>query len=124
MLKIIRADPKTVEAALGFDVDMPAIAVLGVDHGKVVGSGGLAWGRGKCWLWFAMPISKPGYAVAVLREARRLLKRAVQLGETSVFTPRDDEFPRSAKLLQMLGFERDGSMVAFDRQMEVWRWDK
>jgi hypothetical protein len=125
VLEVVRADPRSVEVAFGVEVDLPAVAVLGIEDGEVVGSGGLAWGGGKCWLWFAMPGTKPGYSVPVFRAAKRLLKQAVQLGESTVFTPRDDAFPRSEKLLRMLGFKQTGESIAtLGREMELWRWDK
>lgn len=125
VLEVIRVDPRVVETALGADIDLPAVAVLGMDGEEVTGSGGLAWKEGRCFLWFTMPVSRPGYAVPVFRAAKRLLKQAVQLGETSVFTPRDDAFPHSEKLLRMLGFKQTGdSFAALGREMELWRWDK
>lgn len=118
---MVRADPRNVSVALAVDVDMPAVAVLGIDDGRVVGSGGLAWGNGRCWIFFKMTESKPQYAVPIIRETRRMLKRAVQLGEAYVYTPRDDE-PHSKKLLELLGFEFYGMEQARGRTVEVWRW--
>lgn len=122
MLRLERVDPSTVEAALGFDVDLPAIAVLGTDNGEVVGSGGLAWGGGKAWIWFKMLASRPSYAVPIVRETQRMLRRAVQLGETEVFTPHDDQQPHSEKLLRMLGFEATEETLRLDRDYVIWRW--
>jgi hypothetical protein len=122
VLEIVRADPRSIEIAFGVDVHLPAVAVIGVDDDQIVGSGGLAWGGGRCWLFFTMPLTKPGYAVPVVREAKRLLRQAVQLGENSVFTPRDDAFPRSAKLLAMLGFEPAETMMIRGSNHEIWRW--
>lgn len=122
MLQLRRVDPATVEAALGFEVDMPAVAVLGTDEGVVVGSGGLAWGKGKAWIWFKMLASRPSYAVPIFRETQRMLRRAVQLGETDVFTPRDDAEPHSEKLLRMLGFEPTDEIMRTDRDYVIWRW--
>ncbi len=122
MLQLQRADPATVEAALGFEVDMPAVAVLGTDNGAVVGSGGLAWGGGRCWIFFKMVSSKPSYAVPIIRETKRMLKRAVQLGEREVFTPRDAGEPHSMKLLMLLGFEPVETMTIRGEQFDVWCW--
>lgn len=122
MLQLQRVDPATVEAALGFEVDLPAVAVLGTDEGAVVGSGGLAWGGGRCWLFFSMLQSKPSYALPIIRETRRMLRRAVQLGETEVFTPRDADKPHSMKLLVLLGFEPVETMMIRGQEFDIWRW--
>lgn len=124
MFRIVRADPRDVEIAMapmGAIIFMPALAVLGVDGDRVVGSGGLAWGGGRCWIWFGMLESKPRYALPIYRETLRMLKRAVQLGENAVWTVRDDRQPMSRKLLGMLGFELSGMEAAGDREVEVWR---
>ena len=47
LMTIKSVDPATVEVALACKVDLPAVAVLGTDEGRVVGSGGLAWGGGR-----------------------------------------------------------------------------
>lgn len=117
-IKVVRADPRDVEHGLGVVIDMPAVAVLGIDDGQVVGAGGLAWGGGRCWIWFKMTAPKASYAVPILRATETMLKRAVQLGECEVFTPRDAAEPRSAKLLGMLGFE----LFAVEQGLEVWKW--
>lgn len=122
MLSIERADPKAVEVALAIDIDMPAVAVVGMDDGRVVGSGGLAWGGGRAWIWFKMLQSQPSYAVPIVRETKRMLRRAVQLGETAVFTPRDDAEPHSDKLLRLLGFEPTDETLRLDRDYLIWRW--
>lgn len=122
MLSIVSADPRSVEAEFGVAVDLPAVAVLGLDSGEIVGSGGLAWGEGRCWIWFTMQRTKPGYAVPILRATQRMLRRAVQLGETQVFTPREADKPRSEKLLRMLGFEMIGHEMRLGQNMEIWRW--
>lgn len=122
-LSIVSADPRSVEASFGVEVDLPAVAVLGFDEeGHVVGSGGLAWVGGRCWIFFTMRVTKPDYAVPIFRATKRMLKRAVQLGETQVFTPREADKPRSEKLLRMLGFEMIGHGVLLGQQMEIWRW--
>lgn len=117
-LQILRADPALVEHSLGAAITMPAVAVLGIDNGRVVGSGGLAWGGGRAWIWFKMLQSKPAYALPIVRATRKMLKRAAQLGDGEVFTPRDADEPMSQKLLTMLGFE----LFAIERGIEVWKW--
>jgi hypothetical protein len=118
MFRIVSADPKQVEHGLGVEITMPAVAVLGFDGDRLVGSGGLAWGGGRAWIWFKMLESKPSYAVPIVRATRKMLRRAVQLGECEVFTPRDASEPMSLKLLTMLGFERQGD----EGGIEVWKW--
>lgn len=117
-LQIVRADPAQVEHSLGAVITMPAVAVLGIDDGRVVGSGGLAWGGGRAWIWFKMMESKPAYAVPIIRATRQMLKRAAQLGDGVVYTPRDAGEPMSGKLLTMLGFE----LFAIEQGIEVWKW--
>lgn len=118
MIRIVSADPKAVEVALSVAIDMPAVAVLGWDGDEVVGSGGLAWGGGRAWIWFKMVRSKPEYAAPIVRATRKMLRRAVQLGETEVYTPRDTREPRSEKLLNLLGFE----MFGIEQGEEIWVW--
>jgi hypothetical protein len=117
-IRIVRADPRDVEHGLGAIIDMPAVAVLGVDGDRVVGAGGLAWGGGRAWIWFKMITSKPDYAVPIVRATKTMLKRAVQLGESEVYTPRDAAEPASKKLLEILGFE----LFAIEQGIEVWKW--
>lgn len=120
---IVRTAPETVEHNLGVDINLPAVAVLGLDGGEVVGAGGLAWGGGRCWIFFMMAKPNPAYAVAIIRATKAMLRRAVQLGETSVFTPRDVEEPASERLLTMLGFELFAIEQGTDGiDQEVWVW--
>lgn len=118
MIRIISADPRTVEVALEAVIDLPAVAVVGVDGDEIVGSGGLAWGGGKAWIWFKMLRSRPGYAAPIVRATRKMLRRAIQLGEREVFTVRDASQPMSEKLLKMLGFVLDGT----EQGQEIWKW--
>lgn len=97
---------------------MPAVAVIGLDGETVVGSGGLAWGAGRAWIWFKMTQMRPSYAVPIFRATRTMLRRAVQLGESEVFTPRDAQAPMSEKLLTMLGFE----FAEMQDGVEIWKW--
>ena len=115
MLIILPADPQQVAVALDVVIDWPAVAYVGIDDGEFVGSGGLAWGADRCWLWLQVSQPKPEYARPVLRMARLMLRKAVQLGETEVYTVRDAQYPSSAKLLKLVGFElseiKDGQEV-------------
>lgn len=118
MLQIVQVPPSAVEMAEGIHIDMPAVAYLGIDDGKVVGSYGLAWGGGRCWIWLRIDHSCPSYALTVIRRAKALLKKAWQLGEEEVFTPRDAQYDSSEKLLKLLGF----TMHAVEHGIEVWRY--
>ncbi len=104
MLTIHQVDPRSIEAALDIDIDLPAVAFVGVDDGQIVGSGGLAWGEGRCWLWFKVVEGRREYARPVLAMARRLLAKAAQLGEQAVYTIRDPQFETSPRLLRLTGF--------------------
>ncbi|RVH21434.1 hypothetical protein [Sinorhizobium meliloti] len=119
MLEIVRVPPTVVEIAEGVKIDMPALAYIGIDDGEVVGSYGLAWGRGRCWIWLKLANGKPSYARTVIKRAKALLAKARQLGEREVFTPRDTEYPTSKKLLTVLGFR----MHAIEHGIEVWRYE-
>lgn len=115
MLTIHPADPHSIAVALDVVIDWPAVAYVGLDDGNFVGSGGLAWGGDRCWLWFQVSQPKPEYARPVLRMAQRMLRKAAQLGEAEVYTVRDKQYPSSAKLLRLVGFElseiKDGQEV-------------
>src|SRR5688500_13907358 len=115
MLQIVHADPRLVEVVLNTVIDMPAVAFVGVEDDIFAGSGGLAWGNGRCWLWFTTVDPKPEYARPVLRAARQLLRKAAQLGESEVFTVRDPHYETSPRLLILTGFKfhavEDGNEV-------------
>lgn len=117
MLDILPADPQRVAVALDVVIDWPAVAYVGIDDGEFVGSGGLAWGSDRCWMWFAVTESKPEYARPVLVWARRLLKKAAQLGETQVYTIRDPKYETSPRLLKLTGFK----FFAVENDHEVHR---
>lgn len=119
MLQILLADPQRVAVALNVVIDWPAVAYVGLDDGEFVGSGGLAWGGDRCWLWFTVLDSKPEYARPVLMMARKLLRKAEQLGETAVFTIRDQKFATSPRLLKLTGFK----FHAVESDQEVFRCD-
>jgi hypothetical protein len=101
---------------IGVKVDLPALAFVGVDDGEVVGSGGLAWGQGKCWIWLDVRKSRPEYAIPLMRKTKALIRIARQFGETEVFTPRDANYPTSRKLLTALKFEP----FAVEQGVEIW----
>ncbi|WP_132959009.1 hypothetical protein [Rhizobium sp. BK251] len=116
-LEIVQVDPSTIAAVEGVDISIPAVAYVGIDEGQIVGSYGLAWGGGRCWIWLRLPNGKPSYAITVMRRTKALLAKAWQLGETEVYTPRDTEFETSERLLTVLGFKLHG----IEKGMEVWR---
>lgn len=119
MLEIIQVSPGSIEAAEGIKIDMPCVAYVGMAQGDVVGSGGLAWGDGKCWIWLRVATTKPSYALPIFHKTKALLAKAKQLGETVVYTPRDAGYPTSKKLLTVLGFR----LHAIENGIEVWRID-
>lgn len=119
MLTIHPADPHMVAVALNVVIDWPAVAYIGMDDGNVAGSGGLAWGGDRCWLWFHVTQSKPEYARPVLQMAKRCLRKAKQLGESHVFTVRDPQYPTSPRLLKLTGFK----FYATEDGQEVHRCD-
>lgn len=107
-----------VEIALDVQIDMPAVAFIGIDRDQFAGAGGLAWGNGRCWLWFRTTVQKREYTVPVIKQARLLLRKAVQLGETSVFTVRDPEFSTAPRLLAIVGFK----WFAIEDDRQIYRW--
>ncbi len=104
MLQIVQADPRDVQAAEGLTIDLPVLAYVGIDGEEIVGSGGLAWGGARCWLWLTLPNGKPEYARPILRMVERLKRKAAQLGETEIYTPRDAQYETSERLLRFCGF--------------------
>jgi hypothetical protein len=119
MLQIHQVPPSAIEVAEGIKIDMPAVAYIGIDDGVVVGSYGLAWGQGRCWAWLRLDKPKASYGLTIARKMKDLMRKARQLGETEVFTPRDAQYPTSEKLLKTLGFR----MHAIEHGIEVWRYE-
>ncbi|NTF54422.1 hypothetical protein G6L12_05875 [Agrobacterium rhizogenes] len=117
-VEIVQVDPSTVATLESIKIDMPAVAYIVIDDGEVVGSYGLAWGAGRCWIWLRLPNGKPSYAITVMRRTKAILAKARQLGETEVFTPRDAQYRTSEKLLKVLGFRMHG----IEEGLEVWKW--
>jgi hypothetical protein len=124
----------------GRPLDFPVIAYAAwAPRGRrkpvLVGYGGLCWrfpspdpesARRRCDIWLELERPDLINPLALVRWARRMLRTAAQVGETSVYCIRDDE-PNSAKLLALAGLERmDGDVdITFDngskRTGEVWR---
>lgn len=114
-----RVDGRTVTRAVGLDIDLPVVAMVAMEGEEAIAAWGLAWRDARCWLWFHIGQSKPEYRWIVIREARKMLKRAVQLGETEVFVVRDDAYPTSGRLLKVLGFEPFGTEDG--KEIHIWR---
>lgn len=97
-------------------IDMPVVAYVGIKNNNLVGSGGLAWGDGRCWLFLS--VSESPNAIVVWRWAKRMMAKARQLGETEIYTPRDREYDTSERLLSRLGFTFNG----MENGEEIWVW--
>lgn len=95
------------------------IAYEGIEGGDLVGSGGLYWEKGECWLWLDEVDMDRTHPVTVVRMAQRMLQKARQFGEKQVLAARD-EAPCSERLLKMLGFELVARLPGFDEK-EIWR---
>lgn len=122
MLRVVPVDAAFLWQAVGMQIDMPIKGYVGVDDGKIVGAGGLAWGRGKCWLWLEMLDLATTHPVHVIRWGKRMLRQAVQLGEDEVWTPRDEQHESSKKLLTLMGFTFSHADDFDGKVKEVWRW--
>lgn len=116
-LEIVSVDPSTVSVALKMKIDMPAVAYVGVDDGLIIGACGLAWGKGRCWVWFTIHDSKPEYARPILAMSKKLIRKAKQMGEAHVYAVRDAAYATSAKLMKLAGFE----FHAVENDEEVFR---
>lgn len=119
MVEIVQVDPREILRVAGINVDLPTFALAGVDDDGPIACGGLAWGAGRCWLFFHMMRNEPRYRFKVIACAKRLFRQARQLGETELYTPRDAQFETSERLLKLLGFE----FFADENGIEIWRRD-
>lgn len=117
-IEVLPILPDALWKAIGIEFDMAVKAYVGVRDGKLVGAGGLAWGKDKCWIW--LQIYEPGQisAFLVVRWARRMIRQAIQLGESEIYTPRDQQYERSEALLRLVGFE----FAYLEDDKEIWRW--
>lgn len=122
-----------LHAAKGQALDFPVIA-YGCYRGKrLVAYGGLAWrytdrvtGHAWCELWLEVKRPKMLPPVALVRAARRMLKKARQLGEPIVFCVREER-PGSEKLLKLAGLTIDPGLRTFgdngaERSGEIFTW--
>lgn len=115
-------------------IDFPVVAYAGMmwpvgksrRKPRLVAVGGLAWRFGRCDIWLHVFQPKLVPTLALVRQARRMLLLAKQMGEAEVYCIRDDE-PNSAKLLKLVGMEFwKSETITFtdDRRStgEIWRW--
>lgn len=109
-------DGETVARATGLDINLPVVAVVAMEGDQALAAWGLAWNDGRCWLWLFLENPKPEYRWIVIREARKMLRRAAQLGNPEVFTVRDFEVETSARLLTLLGFR----FHRIEKGREIW----
>ena len=123
-VQVVCVDRDVLRELVSPDISLPVSGYLAIEDERLIGSFGLTWGRGKCWLWFGHSEETRKHPFMVVRWAKRLLRQAVQLGETEVYTARDTRQERSAKLLGLLGFEYVGreSNPVSGGQEEVYRW--
>lgn len=91
----------------GGPVAFPTLAYAGLEDGEVRATWGLAWYLDRAWLWYELTDLDKTYPVYVIRQAKRMLRTAAQLGEQRIFCWRD-EHPLSAKLLKAVGMEYCG----------------
>lgn len=95
----------------GFAACLPMASYVGEADGQPVGAGGLAWRFDRCWLWFNVVDSRPEFALAAVRQGRKLMAMAKALGETTVYCWRDASAPSSGKLLRMMKFKPTDEMI-------------
>lgn len=118
MVQLHRVDGATVAAAVGLKIDLPVVSMVAVDEGVAIAAWGLAWKERRCFLWFYIDQPHPEHLWTIVKEARKMLRRAAQLGETDVFVTRDETFSSSLRLLKIMGFEPS----SIEDGKEVWRW--
>lgn len=103
------------------NVSYPVIGYSAIEGEKLRAIWALVWVNGRCWLEFTA-FDMPRYiARYVVQQARFMLRKAQQVGETEVFCLRDASKVRSAKLLSLVGFELSGMAFGTDT-VEVWSW--
>lgn len=118
MVEVVSVGAGIARALSGMDFDMPVYCRIGKDGDRLIATGGLAWGAGRCWLFFSVEEGAPSNIVRpALRECAALLRKAAQLGETEVYTPRDAEYATSERLCKLAGFEKTDEV--FDG-LEIW----
>lgn len=119
MLEVISTSGMAAKALTGLDIDLPVICRIGMEGDKLIATGGLCFGGGRAWIWFHVE-NKPTQSIAMqaIRQARTMMRKAAQLGETEVYTLRDATFETSERLCKMAGFEKTDEIV---EGLEIWR---
>jgi hypothetical protein len=126
VIDIISVPSQAAGAVANLEITMPVVCRIGVKDGRLVASGGLAWGKRpewdhtRCWLWFSMEDMElaKGQGLTALRQCASMLRKAKQLGETEVYATRDDRYDTSERLLKMAGFEKTDEVL---ENQEVWK---
>jgi hypothetical protein len=120
MIQVISVPSPAAGSVSRLDINIPVICRVGLKDGKLVASGGLAFGSGRAWLWFSTDDLEMlrGQGLKALRQCAAMLRKAQQLGETEVYATRDERYDTSERLLKMAGFEKTDEML--DNQ-EVWK---
>lgn len=118
MLELHRVDGQTVSRSIGLAIDLPVVAMVAAEDGEIIAGWGLAWNGGRCWLWFHTEVIDRRFSYVVLREARKMIARAWQLGETEIYAVRDASYASSLKLMKILGFVP----ISIEGEQEIWRF--
>lgn len=119
MIEVLSVNGIAGKALSGLEIDMPVVMKVGMEDGRMIACGGLGWSGGRCWLWLHVENeASERIGIKVIREARKMLRKAAQLGEEIVYTPRDSSYETSERLLKMVGFEKTDEVILGS---EVWR---
>lgn len=102
----------------GLNVDVPVVARVGVKDGEVIALGGLAYGKGRTWLWFHVNGEPKNILRQALQQCETMKRVAAQFGATEVYTPRDAAYPTSERLCRLAGFEKTDEILD---GKEIWR---
>ena len=102
----------------GLSVSLPVACKVGMIDGRMIAIGGIAWGGGRCWLFFHVDNPPRNILRQALAECRSLLRKAAQFGETEVYTPRDAEYETSERLCRLAGFVKTDEVID---GKEIWR---
>ncbi|KAA3527047.1 hypothetical protein GOZ96_04720 [Agrobacterium vitis] len=105
MVEIQKFNTTDTVKSLGLMIDLPAIGFCAICEGRIVASFGLAWGNGRCWLWYYTEELQTRHKHVVRRQAARLKRMARQLGHDELFVVRDQQWETSARLVKLMGFE-------------------
>jgi hypothetical protein len=118
MIEIMSVNPKLAPKVCGLNIDMPVVCKVGLVDGQVAASGGLAWGQGRCWIWFVVEGDLPkGHGLAAIHQCRKMVAKAKQLGESAVYAIRDSNYETSERLLTLAGFRKTDEQA---EEQEVW----